>query len=163
MQAMTQYPRWFLPTLLAVLLAVFATGLMLVPTTLAVRAEWDVPWRLGGGSRVWIAAAHSAAAFGIASLVGALWSVHMRSGWRRRRQRSSGLLLGSSMAVLALTAVGVFYLGDERLAAGAAYSHLGLGLLALPTFLWHWLKGRAAMDRQLDAARHRPRGKHGRP
>ena len=142
---MTQYPRWFVPAVLALLLTVTLSGLALAPTTLAVRAEWDVPWRLAGGSRVWIAATHSAAAFAMASVIGALWSVHMRSGWRRRRQRISGLLLGTSMAALALTAVGVYYIGDDRLSALAAYGHLVLGLLAVPVFLWHWRWGRASV------------------
>lgn len=157
---MRQYPRWFLPALLALLSTVLLTGLGLTPTTLALRAEWDLPWRLAGTDRVWIAALHSGLAFGLAAVVGALWSVHMRSGWRRRRQRLSGALLGSALAVLAASAVGVYYLGDDRLAAAAAYVHLGVGLFASVLFVWHWRRGRAAARRERSGRSERSHGRH---
>lgn len=141
---MTQYPKWFLPALLALLLLVLLTGLGLTPTTLALRAEWNLPWRLGGGDRLWVAALHSAVAFGLAAVVGALWSLHMRSGWRRRRQRISGALLGGALCVLAASAVGVYYIGDERASAVAAFVHVGAGLFATAVFGWHWMRGRAS-------------------
>lgn len=144
---MTQYPRWFLPALLTVLSLVLLSGLGLTPTTLALRAEWQVPWRLAGGDRVWVAALHSAAAFGLTALVGALWSVHMRSGWRRRRQRVSGVALASLLVGLVATAVAVYYVGDDRLAAIAAFAHVGAGLLATGVFAWHWVRGRASAAR----------------
>lgn len=151
---MTQYPRWFLPTLLVILLTVLLSGLGLTPTTLALRAEWDMPWRLAGGDRVWVAALHSAVAFGLTAMVGALWSVHMRSGWRRRRQRISGLLLGSALALLVASAVAVYYIGDDRLAAAAAFLHLGAGLAATAVFVWHWIRGRASPRIERPHRRH---------
>lgn len=141
---MNGYPRWFLPLLLALLAAVLASGLGLTPTTLVLRAEWELPWKLAGGDRVWVAALHAAAAFVLATLAGALWSVHMRSGWRRRRQRVSGLLLGTALGGLMASAVGLYYLGDERWAAVAAYLHLALGALATAVFAWHFVHGRHA-------------------
>lgn len=151
---MKQYPKWFLPSLLALLTLVTLSGLGLAPTTLAIRAELDVPWRLGGGDRLWVAALHSTCAFALAAFVGALWSVHMRSGWRRRRQRVSGTMLGSSLVLLTLTAVGVYYIGDDRIAAAVAMVHLSLGLFAAPVFALHWLRGRASATAQHPHARH---------
>lgn len=146
---MIGYPRWFLPTLLALLGLLLASGLGLTPTTLALRAEWDLGWKLAGGQRVWVAALHSAAAFALVAILGALWSVHMRSGWRRGEQRASGATLASCMVALAASAVGVYYLGDEGLAAACAYVHLVAALVATAVFGWHgWLGHRAARLRR---------------
>lgn len=153
---MTQYPKWFLPGLLSLLAAVLLSGLGLTPTTLAVRAGWEVPWRLAGSDRVWVAALHSAAAFALTAAVGALWSVHMRSGWRRKRQRVSGACLGSLLGSLVATAVGVYYIGDDRVAAAVALTHVGAGLLATGVFAWHWVRGRASIARDRVRRRHYP-------
>lgn len=136
---MTHYPRHFLPALLLTLASVTASGLLLAPTTLALRADWDLSWRLAGGDRTGVAALHAAAAFAATAFVGALWTTHMRSGWRRRRQRITGALLAGSAAGLVLSATGVYYLGDERAAAIAAFVHLALGLLVIGVFAVHAL------------------------
>jgi len=139
---MKGYPNGFRSALVATSLALYATGCLLAPTTLELRAAWELGWRLGGGARVWMAAAHAAFAFAALLFVGALWSVHMRSGWRRRRQRASGTLLGVALLLLAVTAVGVYYLADETLANVTALAHLALGLVLIAPFLWHLVKGR---------------------
>lgn len=152
---MTHYPRGFMPALLALLGVVLASGLGLTPITLAVRAQWDVPWRPDGDARVWLAALHCAGAFVTAAFVGALWSVHMRAGWRRRRQRISGALLCVTLAGLTGTAVALYYVGDDRLAAAAAFAHLVAAGLAVGVFLRHRARGRAARGRAPD--RHQPK------
>lgn len=140
---MTNYPRWFVPWLLATLLAMLASGLLLAPGTLALRTEWwSMAWHLPGNARVPVAALHAAGGFASMLLMGALWSMHMRSGWRRRRQRVSGTVVGVMLLLLAATAVAVYYLGDETLAAVAALTHLVIGLGLVGPFMWHWLRGR---------------------
>lgn len=142
---MTGYPRWFVPALLAAMLLMVLTGVLLAPTTLALRLELAMSWRLPGAARVLMAALHAAGGFALLVLMGALWSVHMRSGWRRRQQRASGLLLGLLLLGLALTALGVYYAGEESLGTAAALLHLGLGALLAATFGWHWVHGRRAV------------------
>jgi len=139
---MKGYPRNFLPALLGTVLLVFASGLLLVPNTLAIRVDVDLGWQVGGAGRVWTAALHAAAGFAAMLLVGALWSVHMRTGWRRRQHRASGLLVGLLFVLLAVTAVAVYYVGDEGLGTAAALLHLLLGGLLAGAFGWHWLRGR---------------------
>lgn len=139
---MKGYPTWFLPLLVVIFGLMLATGCLLAPTTLLLHAEILLAWRLPGAGRVLAAALHMAGGFVLLLLVGALWSVHMRSGWYRRRQRRSGLLLVVVLGGLALTALGVLYLGDEALASAAALLHLGLGLAFTGPFVWHWLHGR---------------------
>lgn len=148
---MKGYPRWFLRALIAAVLLIFISGGLLAPTTLVLRADIDMA-RLPGGARIALAALHAASGFAMAMLVGALWAVHMRSGWRRHRQRGSGLLLVAVLVLLALSAVGIYYLGDDTLGALAAFLHLGLGLALAGPLGWHWVRGRRAR-RQAQAQR----------
>ncbi len=140
---MRGYPRRFAALLLGTLATAFVTGLLLAPTTLALRAEWDMPWRLGGGGRTAAAALHAAAAFALMAFAGALWAVHMRRGWHLPRQRRSGVMLASAVGLLAATALLLYYAGDERLALGAALVHLGVGLGGALPMAWHlWWRRR---------------------
>ena len=126
---MKGYPPRFLNLLWTVCAAVLVTGLLLLPTTLVLRFELNIPWRLPADGRVLTAALHAGAAFVMLSVCGALWSIHMRAGWRRKRQRATGATLVLSMAGLGLTALGVYYLGDSTLANLVALLHVVLGLL----------------------------------
>jgi hypothetical protein len=142
---MTGYPRWFVPALVGALVLMFGSGLLLAPTTLTMRLDLALPWRLPGSARVLTAALHAAGGFALLLLVGALWSVHMRSGWRRRQQRASGLVLGLMLLGLTVSALGVYYAGEESLGMAAALLHLGLGVALAAPFGWHWVHGRRAM------------------
>jgi hypothetical protein len=135
------YPRWFEPTLLGVVTVVFLSGCLLLPTTLEMRAEWRLGWRLAPDARLWVAAAHAAVAFLFLLVMGSLWSVHMRAGWRRHRERVSGMLLVLCLLWLALSALGVYYLADEAWARVAGLGHLVIGVLVVLPFTWHGVMG----------------------
>jgi hypothetical protein len=139
---MKGYPKWFLPGLTCTLLLMLATGVLLAPTTLAMRADIALPWRLPGSSRIFCAAAHASGGLALMLFVGALWSMHMRSGWRRGKQRGSGLILVTLCLILAASAVVVYYAGEENLGVAAALLHLGAGLVLVGPFGWHWWHGR---------------------
>lgn len=156
---MKDYPRGFLPALLGVFATTWLSGLLLGPTTLTLRAQWDLPWRLSGAGRLGTAAAHVAAAFVLLFFAGALWSLHMRHGWHRQRRRGSGGALASSLALLALSALGVSYAGDEGLANGAAYLHLAAGVALLGLLARHALRGRRRLGRGMHALGRR-RSRH---
>ena len=144
---MKGYPRNFLPAVLGTVMLVIVSGLLLVPNTLAIRIDVDLGWQVGGVGRVWTAALHAAAGFASMLLVGALWSVHMRTGWRRRQRRMSGLIVAVLFLLLAVTAVAVYYVGDEGLGTVAALVHLALGALLSFAFGWHWVRGRRRRTR----------------
>lgn len=138
---MKGYPRWFEPALLVTTSITYVTGCLLLPTTLALRADWGLGWRLSAAARPPVVAAHAAIAFFFLIAMGALWSVHMRAGWRRHRQRGSGLLLVLMLLWLALSAVGIYYLVDEAWANAAGVTHAGVGLVLVVPFLWHAILG----------------------
>lgn len=139
---MKGYPRWFLYALLSVLSVLLLSAMLLLPTTLVMRAEFELSWRLPHSARLWVSACH--AAFGSLSLfmIGAIWSIHMRSGWRRHKHRVSGASLLALFSLLGLTAIGIYYLGESALANGIAYAHVIIGVGLLPIFAWHWWRGR---------------------
>lgn len=139
---MKGYPGWFVPLLVTVLVCLVASGLLLGGDTLILRAEWDVPWPPLRDLHVPAAALHALSGFAVLLWTGALWSVHMRAGWRRRQKRVSGSLLGALMLLLGLTAAGVYYIGNTLLANVTAYLHGAAGLAMAVAFTWHWLSAR---------------------
>ena len=148
---MKGYPGWFLAAVLGTLLLMFVSGCVLAPTTLVMRFDTDVPWRLPTDGRVLVAAMHAAAGFLAVMLLGSLWTVHMRSNWRRKRQRASGATLGVLLLLLAASAVAIYYAGDGDLGAAASLLHLGAGLAFAVPFGWHWAHARRAASSSLGA------------
>lgn len=161
---MKGYPRYFLRALLTVFGLLAGSGLLLMPTALDVRFGWDVPWRLAGGERVLTAAIHCTAALLMCAFLGALWSLHMRLGWRTRRHLVSGLLATAILGGAALTSVGIYYLGDENLLLTASAGHMAFGITATATTVVHVFNGlrvrawpiarRAVRSVGIAAARH---------
>ena len=138
---MKGYPKWFYLMLCSVLVALFATGTLLAPTILDLKLEWDMPWRLASDQRIGVAALHTLLSFLTLTLIGALWSVHMRSGWKRRSNHHSGLGLIVVMLLLLITGIGIFYLGDEDNAMIASLGHMAIGGMLPVIFSYHALAG----------------------
>ena len=138
---MKGYPGWFYPALLLTVLILAATGAMLTPTLFDMRLEWDVPWRLQGDGQIGVGALHAAASFWMMTMLGSLWNIHMRAGWRHRMHWRSGIGLAVLMLFLLTTAIGIYYLADEGLALVAAVSHLVAGVLVFVLFVYHAIIG----------------------
>lgn len=66
------------------------------------------------------------------------------ANWRRARQRISGATVGIALLLLAASAVGLYYLGDDTLGNAAALLHLGTGVVLVFAFGWHWMRARRA-------------------
>ena len=123
---MKGYVRGFPKVLWTSLAVLLLSGVVLVPGALELRADMDVPWRLPGGTRLVTAAVHALAAFAFCGVLGSLAVIHMRAGWRRKKNRGSGGTLASFMVLLALTGWGIYYAG-ERYAPFVSIAHLVLG------------------------------------
>ncbi|MBO9667034.1 MAG: hypothetical protein J7501_09495 [Bdellovibrio sp.] len=135
---MKGYPKWFSAKFITTTLAVlFLTGLLLTPTTLAVRLEKEVPWRLTADSRVVVAFLHALLAFIALGIVGALSSIHMRKEWNRKRNRASGATLVATFVFLCLSGLGIYYFGNETLSLYSSISHLIVGILIAAIYVWH--------------------------
>ncbi len=135
---MKGYPDWFTPKLISIIMAsLFFTGLLLAPTTLQFRLQFDVPWRLNSESKILTAALHSFFSLVTIALVGALSSIHMRQEWKRDKNRLSGIILLSVLLFLTLTGLGIYYFGDDLLSSVSSVSHLVVGIIVLVIYVWH--------------------------
>lgn len=141
---MLGYPRRFQLVMWTVLSLLAVTGLALLPGALELKWEMDVPVHLPAGWRVGVAAFHALGAFGTLCLLGALFALHMRMGWRRQKNLKSGITTVTVLAALALTALGVYYLADEALSLWSSGLHIALGLSGIAAVTWHALLGRRA-------------------
>ena len=141
MKRLAGYPQWFFCALVLALAALLATGVTLFPSMLEMRMDVEVPWHVEGGVRLAAAVMHCAAGFVLASMVGALLAIHVRIGWRRRLNRISGMALLILIALMMLTALGIYYFGDEAWSRFSSILHSCSGLMASLIFIWHAVKG----------------------
>ncbi|ABM00861.1 hypothetical protein SHAM105786_05240 [Shewanella amazonensis] len=141
MKRLNGYPGWFFYLLMLSMTLCAATGLAMYPWVLEFKLEWELPMALNGQWRLPLVSTHALSAAVLLMLLGALWQVHMRAGWRKKENRFSGIFMAFSIVLLMLTGVGLYYLSAEsaQLAASLAHSVLGLSLVGL--FTWHWIQG----------------------
>jgi hypothetical protein len=85
---------------------------------------------------------HGGAAMATLMLLGALVPLHVRHGWRRRRNRVTGSLMAACNAVLILTAFGLYYLGSDTVRSWTSNVHIGAGLFLPILFCVHVFVGR---------------------
>jgi hypothetical protein len=85
---------------------------------------------------------HGGAAMATLLLLGALFPLHVRRGWRARRNLIAGTAMVTSNAALILTAFGLYYLGSETLRPWASGLHIGVGIVLPLLFLVHVVLGR---------------------
>lgn len=136
------YPGHFYSILMLTITALFVTGCLLVPTTFNLKLEWDVPWRLSSEQHIGMAAAHATLSLIMAAIIGALWSIHMRAGWRRRKNHHSGLSLLIIIVLLGISAMGIYYFGDEQSSMLSSVAHLLMGISIPVLLLVHVIHGR---------------------
>lgn len=152
---MNGYPKWFRWVVIMIALFAFISGCLLAPTVFDLKLAWDMPWRLPGGDRVLVAALHTGAAFLMAAVFGTLWTTHMRSNWRFRRNRIGGSLLAGLLVLLCLTGLGIFYFGEETLSLFSSLGHTALGLAAPLLFVQHIYAGRKSAAARRRSIIHR--------
>lgn len=97
---------------------------------------------------------HGGAAMAMLVLLGALLPLHVRVGWRRRRNRGSGALMLAANAILVATAFGLYYAGSDALRHWTSELHIALGFALPLAVVGHVLRGR----RGRGANRERPAG-----
>ena len=137
---MKGYPRWFsVRFVVLVMMLVFVTGALLIPTALEMRVDIEVPWRLKGAQQVIGTAVHVAAGGFSLLLLGALWSFHMRQGWQKKLRRMSGILLTGFFGVLSASALSILYSGNETALSISSFVHMAGGGVVGLFFVAHAL------------------------
>jgi hypothetical protein len=118
---------------------------LLVTGAAWLAATWS---QQGLGAGAWAETAtlmlmlHGGAAMATLMLLGAFFSSHLLPGWRRRRNRLSGVTVLTATALLVLTAFGLYYVGSDWLRSRISDLHIavGLGFPALLTLHVVWGK-----------------------
>lgn len=138
---MRGYPSWFYRFLVASFSLLIISGFFLIPNALVFRLEWELAWYFPEALRLWIVALHVLVGFFVISQLGALWSVHMRIGWRHHKNIKSGLSMVFVLLALVLTGVGIYYLG-EQFSVSASVLHMLIGFSLPCLFFYHIVAGK---------------------
>jgi hypothetical protein len=135
---MKRYPKWFNKKLIIGIFATsFLSGLLLAPTTLQMRLQFEVPWRLLADLRAPVALVHSLFGLLMFWLLGSLSTIHIQNEWKTARKRYSGLSLTILWIFLGMTGIGIYYVSGEAILILTSVGHLFFGILLLFYFLWH--------------------------
>lgn len=89
----------------------------------------------------WLLIAHGVSAYAFLVIAGAMIPVHVTLGWNVRKNLKSGLTLAGTCVVLAVTALGLYYAGDELSRHWVGIIHWTMGLIVIPVLLVHALNG----------------------
>lgn len=80
---------------------------------------------------------HGLSAAGVQILLGYLIASHIRPAWRSRRNLISGLGVALPLALLVLSGLGLYYVGDESLRGACRVLHTWLGMILPLCMLAH--------------------------
>lgn len=137
----TRLPRWQEYAVYATLGALILTGLSWLALDWWVRVEGEFGPEHHPAEHLSLVV-HGIAAYAFLIVGGAMIPVHIKLGWNLERNRKSGLWLGLSSIAAALTALGLYYLGEEGIRATASLAHWVIGLAIIPALLIHAIRGR---------------------
>lgn len=137
----SRLPRWQELSVYATLGLLILTGLLWLALDWWVRTEGEFGPEHHPAQYLALVV-HGIAAYAFLVVGGALIPVHVKLGWTLRRNRKSGLWLGLSAIVAAVSALALYYLGDEVLRRLASIAHWAVGLVIIPALLIHAVRGR---------------------
>ncbi|MDX1795865.1 MAG: hypothetical protein R3219_03985 [Hydrogenovibrio sp.] len=153
---MNGYPKYFLPLFQAMVILVTLSGLLLIPALLVFRLQWDgdgldtlmtLPIT-SGQTRAALTSLHAIVGWGLVWLLGAIWSLHIRSHWRKKENRLNGGIFLSVWAILVTSSLGIYYFGDADWSQTSSLIHVGLGL-TIPGMLYaHRKFGKRSVERK---------------
>jgi hypothetical protein len=127
--------RW---TVYGVAAALFVTG----AAWLAADALKDGPrgdaWQEIGANLLMI---HGGAAMAMLMVLGALIPVHIRRGWRARKNRFSGGAMVTLNGSLIVTAFGLYYSGSDLMRPWISDAHIAAGFALAALIIIHPLIG----------------------
>jgi len=134
-------PCWHRRTIYALTVALTVSGIAWIVACYALAPPGDptpAPHWLSGP----LLAAHGIAAYAALIAYALVGHAHLRTGWRVPRLRSAGLALALTIAALALTGIGFYYVAAEDAVPLIRWTHVAAGGL-LPCWLaLHIVRGR---------------------
>lgn len=143
---MKAYPKWFLPFLWFVMVTISLSGIGLLPKVMELRFPILTPFEINNDFSELMRMGHAVIAFVYCALIGALWATHMRLGWRKRSKLKTGLTLALLSLLLMVTALFLYYSGDDAVANPASVIHIVAGIALTLLFLMHFFTRESARD-----------------
>ena len=137
----TQLPRWQEWAVYLSLGLLVASGVAWLFLDTFVRSAGEFGPELHPAEH-WALVSHGIIGYAFLIVAGAMIPVHIRLGWHIGRHRWTGSTLASTCVLLTLTALGLYYLGDELTRHWVSIVHWSVGLFAVPALLVHALRGR---------------------
>jgi hypothetical protein len=145
---MARLGRWHVTAIIAALVATALTGVLWFIRHDLIASEPDEVQRL-------LLAGHGVAAYAAVLVFGSVLALHVRAGWRSGRNVASGIVLATVMTILSVTALWLYYGGEES-RDWARCVHIGAGLLGIAAAPVHvalgWRLRRRASRRSVDGA-----------
>ncbi len=90
---------------------------------------------------------HGAAAMFTLIILGTLIPIHMKKGWKAKRNRRNGVFLISVNLLLILTGYSLYYAGGERLRSVSYWMHIVIGVLFPAILVRHIIEGRKTREK----------------
>ena len=136
----TRLPTWQEYSVYVTLGALVVTGLLWLALDQCVRTKTEFGPEHHPAQK-WTLIAHGVAAYLFLVVGGAMIPVHVKLGWHLGRNRQSGLLLGMTAILHALSGVGLYYLGEETSRAAVSLMHWVVGVVIVPALVIHAVRG----------------------
>jgi len=95
----------------------------------------------------WSLKIHGAAAMFTLIILGTLIPIHMKKGWKAKRNRQNGVFLISINLLLMLTGYSLYYAGGERLRSVSYWAHIIIGVLFPAILAGHIIGGRKTREK----------------
>ena len=137
----SRLPRWQEWAVYLSLGLLIATGIVWLLLNLFVRSAGEFGPEPHPAQH-WAIVAHGVASYVFLVVAGAMIPVHIRLGWQGGKNRLTGSTLAAACLLLALTALGLYYLGDELARHWVSIVHWSVGLFVIPALAVHALRGR---------------------
>lgn len=147
---MNGYPKSFLPLLTIVSSLLMLTGFLLIPAFVVFRLEQDIDWLMNlsitsGELRQIITVLHAIFGWSMVWFIGALWTIHIRSHWRRHENRKSGIGFILLWGMLMGTALGIYYFGNPDWSKASSIIHVLLGVIVPFMLIAHKITGKKSL------------------
>jgi len=139
-------PRWLRWTLYLTTGVLFATGALWLVVRYGLRQ--GVADDLPHPAEPWILRVHGFAMMVGLFVYGSLLRAHMVNAWKLRRNRTTGALVATVLALLTLTGYLLYYVGGETTRPVISVAHWTTGLVIgglLPFHIWRGRRDRSAL------------------
>jgi hypothetical protein len=134
-------PRWHRRTIYTLTVVLVVSGVAWIVACYALALPGDptpAPHRLAGP----LLAVHGIAAYAALFAYALVGHAHLRTGWRVPVLRSVGIALLATIAALALTGIGFYYIASEDAAPFIRWTHVAGGALFPCWLALHIARGR---------------------